>query len=70
MLPQSFRTRNCVRQGDILSPHLFNVYIINVILTLIHSSLVAISAVRVRHLIHADDTVLLAPSPKVLQILM
>jgi hypothetical protein len=62
---------SCVRQGGILSPILFNVYIDSLSVTL--SSLSTgcyINSVCYNHLIYADDTVLLAPSPKALQCLI
>ena len=65
VLSHSFHATNDVRQGEFLSPHLFNVHINE--LSLKHNSQFTgchISSIWYNHPIHADDTVHLAPSPK------
>ena len=59
---------NGVRQGGILSPTLFNVYMDELSRNLTHLRVGCnIDNVCVNHLFYADDTVLLAPSPAALQ---
>ena len=57
--------------GGILSPHLFNVYINEPSIRL-NSQFFGchINSICYNHLVYADDTVLLAPSPKGLQMLI
>ena len=64
VLSQSFHATNGVRQGGILSPHLFNVYI-NELSIRLNSQFFGchINSTCYNHLVYADDTVLLAPSP-------
>ena len=71
VLSQSFHATNGVRQGGILSPHLFNVYI-NELSIRLNSQFFGchINSICYNHLVYADDTVLLAPSPKGLQMLI
>ena len=67
----AFKVSNGVRQGGILSPVLFNVYVdcLSVKLASVSTGCY-VNDVCYNHLIYADDTVLLAPSPKALQILI
>ena len=60
-----------VRQGGILSPHLYNIYIddLSHILGNTHAGCY-INGVCVNHLVYADDTVILAPSAQGLQDLL
>ena len=71
MLSQSFHATNGVRQGGILTPHLFNVYI-NELRIRLNSQFFGchINSICYNHLIYADPTVLLAPLPKALQMLI
>ena len=71
VLSQSFHATNCLRQGGILSPHLFNVYI-NELSIRLNSQFFGchINSICYNHLVYAEDTVLLAPSPKGLQMLI
>ena len=59
----SFTVSNGVRQGGILSPYLFNVYVDDLSLSLNSLSVgCLLSDVKINHLMYADDLVLLAPS--------
>ena len=63
-----FKVSNGVRQGGILSPLLFNVYVDDLSVELTASRVGCnINEVFINHLIYADDTVILAPSPDALQ---
>ena len=65
---QSFNVSNGVRQGSILSPTLFNVYIDCLSKELLNAKFGCIfNGSCFNHLVYADDTVLLAPSPTALQ---
>ena len=62
---------NGVRQGGILSPMLFNVYINDLSRSLSKLPIGCCSSEHViNNLMYADDIVLLSPSPKVMQILL
>ena len=64
----TFEVSNGVRQGGILSPFLFNVYVEELANMLKKSSVGCnINNVWVNHLFYADDAVILAPSPCALQ---
>ena len=65
MISESFRVSNGVRQGSILSPYLFNIYMddLSKVLNTCKDGCLAGSQ-RVNHLIYADDLVLLSPSSK------
>ena len=71
VLSQPFHATNGVRQGDILLSHLCNVYI-NELSIKFNSQFFGchISSICYNHLVYADDTVLLAPSPMDLQMLI
>jgi len=67
-LSECFYVSNGVRQGGILSPILFNVYIDDLSSGLTKLKIGCnFNGIFVNHLIYADDTVLLAPSPSALQ---
>jgi len=67
-LSKPFQVVNGVRQGGILSPVLFNVFVNDLSLLLkSHNLGCRINGISYNHLMYADDTVLLAPSPYALQ---
>ncbi len=64
-MSEPFRVTNGVRQGGILSPYLFNVYMDGLSDKLNMSRYGCITSSRnVNHLMYADDLVLIAPSAK------
>lgn len=68
---QAFKVSNGVRQGSILSPVLYNVFMDDLSVELSKSfSGCAINGQSINHLLYADDCVLLAPSPHGLQDLL
>ena len=63
-----FTVGNGVRQGSILSPHLFAVYVDDLSVNLIDSGQgCCIDNVVINHLFYADDLCLMAPIPSALQ---
>ena len=71
VLSHSFHTANGVRQGGIISTHLFNLYIYELCIKL-NSQFLGwhFNSICYSHLIYANDTNVLAPSPKALQMLI
>ena len=67
----AFNVTNGVRQGGILSPLLFNLYV-DELSSILNNTRVGclINNVTYNHLIYADDTVLIAPSARALQLLL
>ena len=71
MLSDPFTVSNGVWQGSILSPTLFSIYLDSLSVKLSGSGVgCTFSSKNFNHLVYADDTVLLAPSPKALQSLI
>ena len=70
-LSDSFFITNGVRQGGILSPLLFNVYMDALSSSLSNIPIgCSISGVMVNHIMYADDLVIISPSAKGLQRLL
>ena len=66
-----FGTINGVRQGGIISPILFNLYMDDLSITLNNAQIgCSINGQLVNHLLYADDTCIIAPSPGGLQKLL
>ena len=70
-LSDPFTVRNGIKQGGLLSPYLFNIYIDKLSDILNESNTGCIVGnVVINHLSYADDMVLLAPSKRALQLLL
>ena len=65
MCSDPFLAHNGVRQGGVLSPYLFNMYINKLSVELNKCSIgCLLDQVYVNHLLYADNTVLISPSAK------
>ena len=70
-LSDQFKVTNGVRQGSIISPYYFNVYLNDLSICLNKcTSGCEINSQKVNHIFYADDSVLLGPSPMSLQTLL
>ena len=70
-LSLDFKVINGVRQGGILSPYFFNLYINDLSISLTKTAVGCyVNESCINHLIYADDCVLMAPSPAALQELL
>ena len=67
-LSSGFHVSNGVRQGSLISPIFFNIYV-NDLSNVLNSKRCGcnLNGVNYNHLLYADDTILLAPSPSALQ---
>ena len=66
-----FTVCNGIKQGGLLSPYLFNLYIDNLSKQLNRTGVGCLAGVQlINHLSYADDMVLLAPSKRALQMLL
>ena len=71
LVSESFTVSNGVRQGGILSPRLFAIYIDDLSSALNNLGIgCCVSDILINHLMYADDMVLIAPSTAALQILI
>lgn len=67
-ISSSFTVSNGVRQGGVLSPYLYNIFIDELSILLNNSFTgCVINSTFINHLFYADDSVILAPSPTALQ---
>ena len=71
ILTSPFKISNSIRQGGLLSPFLFNLYLDSLSSNLNKSKVgCVVGSVLVNHIAYADDMVLLAPSVRALQMLL
>ena len=65
---EAFKSSNGTRQGGVISPHFFNVYVDDLSSALNELNVGCfINHICINHLMYADDTVLIAPSVSILQ---
>ena len=65
---KAFKSSNGTRQGGVISPHLFNVYVDDLSNILNNLNVGCfVNNVCINHLMYADDTVIIAPSISILQ---
>ena len=70
-ISEPFTIRNGTRQGGLLSPHLYNVYVSDLSVNLNNSGVGCFAGGKlVNHLYYADDLVIIAPSARALQVLL
>ena len=70
-ISDKFKVTNGVRQGSILSPHLFKVYVDDISFDLNTFNIgCAITDFIIKHIMHADDLVMISPSSAGLKILL